>query len=414
MASKIKNPNLASEGRLRAEWAEFHMPAIKEIVDEYRDLAPFKGVVISACLHVTKETAVLVKALKNLGAEVALAGSNPLTTQDDIASYLVSEGINVFAWRGETAEEYDTCISNILDFNPNIIIDDGGDAHIFVHEKRDDLLEAIIGGTEETTTGVRRLKALSNEGKLKYPVMAVNDAKTKRIFDNEYGTGQSTIDGILRSTSLLLAGKTFVVCGFGFVGRGIAKRARGMGSNVIVTEVDPIYSLEACVEGFKVLPIESAARLGDIFVTATGQTDVIRGEHICLMKDGVILANSGHFNVEISIMDLEGMAVGKRRIRENIEEYELNNGRRLYLLGEGRLVNLVAAEGHPPEVMMCSFANQLLSVKYLVEEGKQQRSGVYNVPLEIDSKVADFMLRGWNIKIDKLSEKQKRYAKSWY
>ncbi len=413
MNSLIKYPELASRGELRVEWAEAHMPAIGEIVEEYRGDRPLKGRTVSACLHVTKETAVLVKALKSLGAKVALAGSNPLTTQDDVAAHLSTVGINVFAWRGETEDEYFTLLAKVLDFKPDVVIDDGGDAHVYVHERRRDLLEGVIGGTEETTTGVNRLRALEKAGKLKYPVIAVNDTRTKRIFDNKYGTGQSTNDGILRATSLLISGKTFVVCGYGWVGRGIAKRAQGMGANVVVTEVDPIHALEAYMDGFRVMSMSKAAEIGDLFVTATGQTRVIRSEHMEKMKDGAILANSGHFNVEISLEDLESHSMKKRSIRNALEEYTLRNGRKIYLLGEGRLINLVAAEGHPPEVMMCSFANQILSVIHLVETGGSLEPMVHVVPREIDMKVADFTLKGWDIEIDELTEDQRRYAESW-
>ncbi len=413
MTSLIKHPDLAPDGELRAEWAEAHMPAIGKIVEEYRGKRPLEGRTISACLHVTKETAVLAKALYDLGAEVALAGSNPLTTQDDVAAHLSTVGINVFAWRGETREEYFSLISRTLDFEPDVVIDDGGDIHVYVHEKRRGLLEGVVGGTEETTTGVNRLRALERAEKLEYPVIAVNDTRTKRILDNKYGTGQSTIDGVLRSTSLLISGKTFVVCGYGWVGRGIARRAQGMGANVVVTEVDPMHALEAHMDGFRVMPMSKAAGIGDFFVTATGQTGVIRSEHIWKMKDGAILANSGHFNVEISLSDLDSLSTERRRIRSALEEYRLRNGRKIYLLGEGRLVNLVAAEGHPPEVMMCSFANQILSVIHLIGEGGSMEPMVYAVPREIDEKVADFTLRGWGIEIDDVTEEQRRYAESW-
>lgn len=411
--SKIKHPELAEEGKSLVNWAEGHMPAIKVVVKEYERKQPLKGVTISACLHVTKETGILVKALHQLGAEVALAASNPLTTQDNVAAHLVESGINVFAWRGETAQEYAESLSRILDFRPQIVIDDGGDAHVQIHEGRPSVLEGVVGGTEETTTGVNRLKALSRSGRLRYPVIAVNNAKTKIVFDNKYGTGQSTVDGIMRATSILFAGKTFVVCGYGWVGRGIAKRARGMGANVIVTEVDPLSALEAHVEGFRVMPLKEASRLGDLFVTATGQTDVIRKEHLEVMRDGAILANSGHFNVEIAIAELEELSRGKKRIRDHVEEYSLKDGRKLHLLTEGRLVNLAAAEGHPSEVMMCSFANQLLSILYIVDERGRLEPRVYDVPTEIDRKVAEFTLTGWGISIDSLTEKQKRYAESW-
>ena len=413
MKGRIKHPEWADKGRIKVEWAERHMPAIGEIVKKYLKTKPLEGIRIGACLHVTKETAVLVKALQQLGARVRLAGSNPLTTQDDVAAYLDSIGIEVFAWRGETQDEYFEMIKQVTEIKPDIVIDDGADLHVTLHEEKKEIAERILGGTEETTTGVIRLKALSKAGKLLYPVIAVNNAKTKTIFDNKYGTGQSTIDGIMRATSLLIAGKCVVVCGYGWVGRGIAMRAKGMGARVIVTEVDPIKAIEALFDGFEVMTIGKAAELGDIFITATGQIDVIREEHMLKMKDGAILANSGHFNVEVSVSDLERISVSKRKVREYVEEYTLKNGKKLYLLGEGRLINLVAAEGHPPEVMMCSFSNQLLSIIYIVKNHDKMERKVYNVPEEVDTSVAQYILKAWGVKIDKLTEKQKKYAESW-
>ncbi|RLG61248.1 adenosylhomocysteinase, partial [Candidatus Geothermarchaeota archaeon] len=359
---------------------------------------------------VTKETAVFIKSLKNLGADVSLCASNPLSTQDDVAAYLASIGVNVFAWRGETDEEYLSMIEKVIESKPDIAIDDGGDLHVMLHE-REEL--QVIGGTEETTTGVIRLKALERARKLLYPIIAVNNAKTKRIFDNKYGTGQSTIDGIMRATSLLLAGKKVVVCGYGWVGRGIAKRAKGMGAHVIVTEVDPIKALEALFDGFDVMPMQKAAKVGDVFITATGQINVIRREHMLKMKNGAILANSGHFNVEISLRDLEEISVKKRRIKNHVDEYTLKNGRKLFLLGEGRLINLVAAEGHPPEVMTCSFSNQLLSVIYILRNHEKMDKKVYDVPENIDEEVAASVLKSWNIELDQLTEEQRKYAESW-
>ena len=412
--SIIRHPEWAEKGRMAVDWASAHMPAIGEILKKHRETSPLSGVKVGGSLHVTKETGVLVKALKELGADVALAASNPITTQDEVAAHLSDVGIHVYAFRGETRGEYLTFIAEIVDFEPDIVIDDGGDTHVYLHEERQDLLQSIVGGTEETTTGITRLRALSEAGKLAYPIMAVNNAKTKRIFDNRYGTGQSTIEGILRATSLLLGGKVFVVCGFGYVGRGIAERARGMGSKVVVTEVNSLRALEAHIRGFSVMPMEEAAKIGDIFVTATGQTDVIRKEHFGLMKDGAILANSGHFDVEISKEDLEALALKKREgVREFVDEYVLSDDRRLYLLGEGRLINLVAAEGHPPEVMMSSFSNQILSVIYLIENDGGLDPKVYDIPKEIDSEVADFVLKGWRIAKDVLTDKQKRYEKKW-
>jgi len=413
MVSIIKDPSLAPEGEKNFEWARQHMPALIEIVKDFKAKKPLEGIRIGACLHITKETSVFVWALTELGAEVSLCGSNPLSTQDDIAAYLSSIGINVFGWRGESKEDYWAMISNVIDSAPNVVIDDGGDLHATIHERRMDAIEHIYGGTEETTTGVIRLKAMEKEGVLRYPVIAVNDTPTKRIIDNTYGTGQSTLDGILRATSLLIAGKTVVVCGYGYVGRGVAKRARGMGAKVVVTEVDPVKALQAHLEGFTVMPMQKAAEVGDIFITCTGMKDVIRGEHMEVMKDGAILANAGHFNVEINLEDLETLSVNKRRIRTHVDEYTLRNGRKLYLIAEGRLVNLVAAEGHPPEVMMNSFSNQLLSVMYIVERKEELEKKVYSVPKEIDEMVARYTLKGWNIKIDELTEEQKKYWESW-
>ncbi|MFQ5951655.1 MAG: adenosylhomocysteinase [Candidatus Geothermarchaeales archaeon] len=412
--SIIRHPERTEKGRMAVDWASARMPAIGEILEKYREASPLQGVKVSGCLHVTKETGVLVKALKELGADVALAASNPLSTQDEVAAHLSDVGIHVYAFRGETRGEYLTFLAKIADFEPDIVIDDGGDAHVYLHEERQDLLQSVVGGTEETTTGITRLRALSDAGKLAYPVMAVNNARTKRIFDNRYGTGQSTIEGILRSTSLLLGGKVFVVCGFGYVGRGIAERARGMGAMVVVTEVDSLRALEAHIGGFSVMSLGEAAKVGDIFVTATGQTDVIRKEHFELMKDGAILANSGHFNVEISTEDLESIALTRKEgVREFVDEYVLEDGRRLYLLGQGRLINLVAAEGHPPEVMMSSFSNQILSVMYLVENDGGLDPKVYDIPKDIDNEVTEFVLKGWGIEKDTLTDKQSRYAKKW-
>lgn len=413
MVSIIKDPELAPKGQLRFEWAKKHMPALTKIVEDYKEERPLDNIRIGACLHITKETSVLIWALKELGAEIALTASNPLSTQDDVAAYLASTGINVFGWRGESPEDYWAMINNVIDFNPNVVIDDGGDLHVTIHERRMDAIKYIYGGTEETTTGVIRLKAMERDGVLRYPVFAVNDTPTKRIFDNMYGTGQSTLDGIMRATSLLIAGKTVVVCGYGYVGRGVAKRARGLGAKVIVTEVDPIKALEAHLEGFHVMPLIKASSVGDIFITCTGMKDVIREEHISKMKDGAILANAGHFNVEINLSDLEKLSINKRKVRENVEEFSLKDGRKIYLLGEGRLVNLVAAEGHPPEVMMNSFSNQVLCVIHIVKNKDNLEKKVYRVPNEIDELVAKYALKGWNIEIDTLTEEQKKYWESW-
>ena len=409
---KVKDTALAAKGHLQIEWASKHMPVLNQIRERFADEKPFKGVSLGACLHVTKETAFLIYAFLVGGAKVALCGSNPLSTQDDVAAALAEKGISVFAWREQTTKEYYWCIEKTIDHNPLITLDDGADLVGTIHSKRADLLPRIKGGTEETTTGVLRLRAMEKTGGLKYPIIAVNDAYTKYLFDNRYGTGQSTIDGILRATNILLAGKSFVVCGYGWCARGIAMRAQGMGANVIVTEVNPLRALEAAMNGFRVLPMIKASAIGDIFVTATGDINVIRKEHMQKMKDGAILANSGHFNVEISLKDLEGLATSKRNLRTNLDEYVLKNGRRLYLLADGRLVNLAAAEGHPSEVMDMSFANQALSVEYLVKT-ERMVPRVYAVPKEIDERIARLKLAAMNIRIDKLTTEQKKYLTTW-
>jgi len=409
---KIKDPKLAPQGALLVEWASKHMPVLNQIRRQFEKKKPFANIVVGACLHVTKETAVLVETLTAGGAEVALCGSNPLSTQDEVAAFLAKKEINVYAWRGETTKEYYWCINKVIDRTPLVTLDDGADLVGTIHDKRRDVLENVKGGTEETTTGVIRLRAMEKAGALKYPIIAVNDAYTKYLFDNRYGTGQSTIDGILRSTNLLLAGKNFVVCGYGWCGRGIAMRARGMGAHIIVVEVNPIRALEAVMDGFHVMPMEKASATGDVFVTTTGNISVIRKEHMIKMKDGAIIANSGHFNVEINIPDLESIASSKRTMRPNLEEYNLQNGRKLYLLAQGRLVNLAAAEGHPPEVMDMSFANQALCVEYLVEKSKMEPE-VYSVPKDIDELVANLKLKAMDVEIDELTEEQKRYLATW-
>ncbi len=412
--SEIKDPSLADKGKLTIEWTENHMPVLNLIKKRFQDEKPLKGYRIAACLHVTKETAVLVKTLKAAGAEVALCASNPLSTQDDVAAALVEEGVNVFAWRGESKEEYYRLMNRVLDFKPHVTLDDGGDLVNTVHSSRRELLENIIGGCEETTTGVIRLRMMAKDKVLKYPMIAVNDTPTKWDFDNVYGTGQSSIDGILRATSILLAGKNFVVAGYGHCGRGVALRAKGMGAHVIVTEIDPVKALRALMDGYRVMTMEEAAKIGDIFITATGNTSVIRIEHMQKMKDGAIICNTGHFNVEIDVNDLEKTAKRKRTIRPNVDEYLLPNGRRIYLLAEGRLVNLAAAEGHPSEVMDMSFSDQALSVEYIIKHGRELKPDVYNVPLEIDEQVARLKLESLNIKIDKLTEKQIAYLSSYH
>ncbi|MEM0057274.1 MAG: adenosylhomocysteinase [Candidatus Bathyarchaeia archaeon] len=409
---KVKDESLAQKGFLQIEWASKHMPVLNQIKKRFSQEKPLRGVKLGACLHVTKETAVLVDAFLAGGAEVALCGSNPLSTQDEVAAALAQLGVHVFAWRGQTTEEYYWCIERVIDHKPTITLDDGADLVGTIHSRRTDVLANVKGGTEETTTGVLRLRAMERNGVLKYAIIAVNDAYTKYLFDNRYGTGQSTIDGILRATNILLAGKNFVVCGYGWCGRGIALRARGMGANVIVTETNPLRALEAVMDGFRVMPIDKAAEIGEVFVTATGDINVIRKEHMQKMRDGAILANSGHFNVEISLKDLEELAASKRLIRPNLEEYTLKDGRKLYLLAEGRLVNLAAAEGHPSEVMDMSFANQALCVEYLVKTEKMPPK-VYPVPREIDETVARLKLEAMGIKIDILTEEQKKYLATW-
>ena len=410
--SQIKDQTLAPQGHLQIEWAATHMPVLSQIKSRLSKEKPFKGLTLGACLHVTKETAVLVEALQAGGATVALCGSNPLSTQDDVAAALAEKGIYVFAWRGQNTEEYYQCINKALDYKPAITLDDGADLVGTLHSKRPKELGNVKGGTEETTTGVLRLRAMEKAGSLKYAIIAVNDAYTKYLFDNRYGTGQSTIDGILRATNTLLAGKTFVVCGYGWCSRGIAMRAQGLGANVIVTEVNPLRGLEAAMNGLRVMPIVEAASIGDIFVTATGDINVIRKEHMQRMKDGAIIANSGHFNVEVSLKDLEELSTAKRTMRPNLEEYTLKDGRKLYLLAEGRLVNLAAAEGHPSEVMDMSFANQALCAEHIAKTAKMPPK-VYPVPCEIDEAVAELKLKAMGIKIDKLTPEQQKYLSTW-
>ena len=413
MASfKVKDQKLASQGNLLIEWASMHMPVLNQIKHLFEKEKPLKGITLGACLHVTSETGVLVETLTAGGAEVALCGSNPLSTQDEVAAALAEKGTNVFAWRGETTEEYYWCVNKVIDQNPMITLDDGADLVGIIHKERTEVLENMKGGTEETTTGVIRLRAMEKAGALKYPIIAVNDAYTKYLFDNRYGTGQSTLDGILRATNILLAGKNFVICGYGWCGRGLAMRARGMGANVIVTEVNPIRALEAVMDGFRVTSIDKASTIGDIFVTTTGDIHVIRKEHMLKMKNGAILANSGHFNVEINIPDLESISSSKRTIRPNLEEHRLQDGRNLYLLGEGRLINLASAEGHPSEVMDMSFANQALSVGHLTKRRKMEPK-VYSVPKEIDELVASLKLKAMKVEIDELTKEQKKYIASW-
>ncbi len=410
----VKDLGLAPKGKLRIEWAEQDMPVLRLIRQRFEKEKPLQGVRLSGCLHITTETANLALTLQAGGADVVLCASNPLSTQDDVAACLVAEyGIPAFAIKGEDNETYYRHISAALDHEPHLTMDDGADLVSTLHKERTELIGNVIGGTEETTTGVIRLRAMEQDGALRYPILAVNDADTKHIFDNRYGTGQSTIDGIVRATNVLLAGKTFVVGGYGWCSRGIAMRARGMGANVVVTEVDPLRALEAVMDGFRVMPMLQAAEIGDIFVTSTGDVNVIDKPHLEIMKDGVLLANSGHFNVEVNIPALEEMAVEKRRIRDFVDQYVMPDGRRLSLLGEGRLVNLAAAEGHPASVMDMSFANQALGSEYMVKQGKHLEKRVYSVPKEIDREIARLKLTAMGIEIDTLTNEQKRYLASW-
>jgi adenosylhomocysteinase len=409
---KVKDVGLADQGELLIEWAKAHMPVLSLIHERFEEERPLEGVKLGACLHATKETAVLVRTLEAGGAEVLLCGSNPLSTQDEVVAALATTGTKVFAWRGQTTEEYYWCVNRVLDYGPVITMDDGADLVNTIHSSREDLIEGVKGGSEETTTGVIRLRAMEADGALRYPIIAVNDTDTKRMFDNRYGTGQSTIDGILRATAILLAGKNFVVGGYGWCARGIADRASGMGANVIVTEVNPLRALEAVLDGFRVMPMAEAAKIGDIFVTSTGDINVVDGHHMAAMKDGALMANSGHFNVEINLPALEEMSTGKRRLRPSLDEYTLRDGRRLYLLAEGRLVNLAAAEGHPSEVMDMSFADQSLVAEWIWGEEKMEPR-VYEVPRRIDETVARLKLEGMGIEIDTLTERQVKYLTSW-
>jgi adenosylhomocysteinase len=409
---KVKDINMAPKGALLVEWAEEHMPVLSQIRNRFEKEKPLTDITIAACLHVTKETAVLAETLKAGGATIALCGSNPLSTQDEVAAYLATKGIHIYAWREQKTDEYFWCINHVLSYEPQITMDDGADLVGILHKERIELIDNVFGGTEETTTGVIRLRAMEQDNALKYPIIAVNDAYTKYLFDNRYGTGQSTIDGILRATSVLLAGKYFVIAGYGWCGRGLAMRAKGMGAKVIITEIDPVKALEAVMDGFLVMPMNEAAELGDVFVTLTGNTSVIRKEHMQKMKDGAIISNSGHFNVEININDMENLSSSKRRLRPNLEEYRFNDGKKIHLLAEGRLVNLAAAEGHPSEVMDMSFANQALNAEYLVKN-KGLEIKVYGVPKDIDELIAGLKLKALGVNIDKLTEKQKKYLATW-
>ena len=413
MDHHVKDMGLVKKGRQRIEWAETEMPVLQRIRARFGAERPLKDVRIAACLHVTTETAGLMRTLAAAGAQVRLCASNPLSTQDDVAAALVEEQISVFAIKGEDRDTYYRHIHQALDLKPHFTMDDGADLVSTIHAERTDLLGDLVAGTEETTTGVIRLRAMARDGALRYPIIAINDAKTKHLFDNRYGTGQSTIDGLLRATNLLLAGKTFVVCGYGSCGRGLALRARGMGAQVVVTEVSPLHALEAVMEGYAVMPMAEAAKIGDIFITVTGNRSVLRREHFEAMKDGAVLANSGHFNVEIDIPALRDMTASSREVREFVQEYRLADGRRLYLLAEGRLLNLAAAEGHPAAVMDMSFANQALSLEYLARQGKELTPNVYSVPVDIDQAVARLKLEAMDVHVDELTAEQRKYLQSW-
>jgi len=414
MRYDIKDTKLAKKGALRIEWAAKNMPVLSLIKQRFVKEKPLKGLKIACCLHVTTETAVLGDVLKSGGADVYICASNPLSTQDDVAAALVKDlKVGVFAIKGEDTKTYYAHMKSALEIKPDITMDDGADLVSTIHQRPASVHANIIGGTEETTTGVIRLRALAQEGKLRYPIIAVNDALTKHLFDNRYGTGQSTLDGIIRATNKLIAGSNFVVCGYGWCGKGAAMRAKGLGAKVVVIEVDPLRALEATMDGFEVMPIRQAAKIGDIFVTVTGDINVIRKEHFSLMKDGAIVANSGHFNVEIDIPGLEAIAKSKRPTRDFVDEYTLKNNRKIYLLGQGRLINLAAAEGHPASVMDMSFANQAFSAEYMVKNYRKLQKQVYTVPEAIDKNIARLKLASMGIKIDVLTAQQKKYLASW-
>ncbi len=417
MHFKVKDIKLAPIGKKDIHWAESHMPVLMQIMARFQKEKPLKGLRIGACLHVTKETAVLIKTLKAGGADVSLCGSNPLSTNNAVAAALAKEGTKVYAWHGVNENEYYECVDSVLEHAPQITMDDGGDLVSRLHTTQKSKLKNVIAGTEETTTGVIRHKAMARNGILKFPIIDVNDAQTKHFFDNRYGTGQSTLDGILRATSVLIAGKVFVVCGYGWCGRGLAMRAKGMGARVVVTEVDPVKALEAVMDGYDVMPIKDAAKVGDVFCTVTGDKNVIDREAIDNLKEGAILSNSGHFNSEINISYIEKKAKDFLDVRQNTREYHMKDGRTIYLLAEGRLVNLAAAEGHPSEVMDMSFANQALTAEWLAKNRKGGKAtlkpGVYPVPQDIDRRIAELKLESMGIKIDVLTEEQKEYLKSW-
>jgi len=411
--SKVKDESLADQGRMSYEWARSHMPILDKTINRLKKTQPFKGLTLGFCLHITKETSVLLIGAKELGADVAACAGNPLTTQDDIAAFLASEGIHTYAWNDETNEEYDWCIDQVLDHKPIIVTDDGADMNVKLHFDKKYKNMKILGATEETTAGVNRIKAMEKKGKLRYPVIVVNEAYTKHMFDNRYGTGQSTIDGFLRAMNLLFASKRVVVAGYGWVGRGVAARTHGMGCKVIVTEVDPVKALEAHMDGFEVMTMAEAAKIGDIFITCTGMRDIITKEHILKMKDGAVMGNVGHFDVEIDSDFLLNKSKSVREVRPNLDECVLSNGRKVYLVGKGRLANLVAAEGHPPEVMAQSFSNQIMSILYILKNHKKIGKKVITVPLEIDTQVASDALAAFDVEIDHLTKKQIAYRENW-
>ncbi|MDB4967766.1 MAG: S-adenosylhomocysteine hydrolase [Myxococcales bacterium] len=410
---KVADLKLADKGKLRIEWAESRMPVLMALREKYKDSKPLKGHRIAGCLHVTKETAVLIRTLRAAGAEISWSGCNPLSTQDDVAAALAAEGTSIYAWHGLNKEEFYWCIDQTIQFKPTLTLDDGADLIFTVHAKHPELARSIVGGTEETTTGVQRLRAMAADGKMQYPVIAINDSETKWDFDNVYGTGQSSLDGILRASSVLLAGKTFVVAGYGHCGRGVASRAKGMGCNVVVTEIKATAALKATLEGFRVMTMDEAAKIGDIFITATGMKDIIVGRHFDSMKDGALVCNTGHYDCEINLVDLEARAKGKREIRKDNEEYVTKDGRRIYVLGQGRLINLAAAEGHPSEVMDMSFANQFMGMLKLAKEGKTLEKKVYELPPEQDQEIAATKLATMGLKIDSLTKEQITYANDY-
>jgi adenosylhomocysteinase len=413
LKSIVRDPSLAPEGKLKIDWVQAHMPVLNKIREQFEKDQPFKGLRVAISLHLEAKTAYLAKVVQAGGAEVVITGSNPLSTQDDVCAALVEDGIAVFAKYNPDPQEYKDLMVKTLETEPDLIIDDGGDLVSILHSERKDLLSKVRGGAEETTTGILRLKAMEKDGSLQFPMVAVNDAYCKYLFDNRYGTGQSVWDGINRTTNLVVAGKTVVVNGYGWCGKGVAMRAKGLGANVVVTEVDAIRAVEAYMDGFAVMSMADAARVGDFFVTVTGNKDVIRGEHVANMKDGAILSNAGHFDIEVNLVELAAMSVSKRVVRRNIEEYELKDGRKIYVLAEGRLVNLAAGDGHPAEIMDMTFALQAMALRYVNENYESIGSKVVNVPFELDELVARTKLESLGITIDTLSEEQKAYQDSW-